>query len=41
MLPMMGRNDVGGTSTKNLMHWTQMVRSGYFQAFDYGSPAAN
>jgi hypothetical protein len=20
-LPMMGRNDVGGTSTKNLMHW--------------------
>jgi hypothetical protein len=21
MLPMMGRNDVGGTSTKNLLHW--------------------
>lgn len=41
MLPMMGRNDVGGTSSKNLMHWTQMMRSGYFQAFDYGSPAAN
>ena len=30
MLPMMGRNDVGGTSSKNLMHWTQMMRSGYF-----------
>ena len=37
MLPMMGRNDVGGTSTKNLMHWTQMIRSGNFEAFDYGS----
>lgn len=38
---MMGRNDVGGTSTKNLLHWVQMVRSGYFQQFDFGSAAAN
>jgi lysosomal acid lipase/cholesteryl ester hydrolase len=37
MLPMMGRNDVGGTSTKNLLHWVQMVRAGYFQMFDYGT----
>lgn len=29
-LPMMGRNDVGGTSTKNLMHWMQNIRSGNF-----------
>jgi hypothetical protein len=41
MLPMMGRNDVGGTSTKNLFHWIQMVRAGYFQQYDYGSTAAN
>lgn len=36
-LPMMGRNDVGGTSTKNLMHWIQNIRSGNFAQFDYGS----
>jgi hypothetical protein len=41
MLPMMGRNDVGGTSTKNLLHGVQMGRSGYFQQFDFGSAAAN
>jgi hypothetical protein len=36
-LPMMARNDVGGTSTKNMMHWTQNVRSGQFRMYDYGS----
>ncbi len=41
MLPMMDRNDIGGTSTKNLLHWVQMVRAGYFQQFDYGSSEAN
>jgi hypothetical protein len=35
-LPMMGRNDVGGTSTKNLLHWIQNIRSGNFANFDYG-----
>jgi len=35
-LPMMGRNDVGGTSSKNLMHWIQDIRSGEFRQFDYG-----
>lgn len=40
-LPMMGRNDIGGTSTKNLLHWVQMVRAGYFQQFDFGSADAN
>lgn len=41
MLPMMGRNDVGGTSTKNLLHWVQMVRAGYFQQFDFGTSDLN
>lgn len=36
-LPMMGRNDVGGTSTKNILHWIQLIRSNYFRQFDYGS----
>ncbi|XP_010075480.1 PREDICTED: lipase member M-like [Pterocles gutturalis] len=26
-----------GTSVKNVMHWAQMVKSGEFKAFDYGS----
>ena len=38
---MMARNDVGGTSTKNLLHWVQMMRAGYFQMFDFGTPEAN
>lgn len=38
-MPMMGRNDVGGTSTKNLMHWMQNLRTGRFAPFDYGSSA--
>ena len=37
MLPMMGRNDVGGTSMKNIYHWVQMIRGGYFQFYDYGT----
>lgn len=35
-MPMMARNDVGGTSTKNLMHWIQNVRTDKFSYFDYG-----
>ncbi|KAI6229992.1 AB-hydrolase associated lipase region and Alpha beta hydrolase fold-1 domain containing protein [Aphelenchoides fujianensis] len=37
------RNDVyfshipAGTSTKNVIHWVQMVRSGILRAYDYGS----
>ena len=29
-LPMLSRNDVGGTSSKNLLHWIQNVRTGGF-----------
>jgi hypothetical protein len=36
-LPMMARNDVGGTSSKNTMHWFQEIRSGHFAHFDYGT----
>jgi len=36
-MPMMARNDVGGTSAKNLLHWTQNMRSGDFRPFDYGA----
>ena len=35
-MPMMARNDVGGTSTKNLLHWIQWIREGKFQQYDYG-----
>ncbi|CDW91414.1 carboxylic ester hydrolase [Stylonychia lemnae] len=35
-LPMMAINDVGGTSTKNMLHWIQMLRSKRFCQFDYG-----
>jgi hypothetical protein len=36
-IPMMANNDVGGSSTKNMMHWAQMVRSGKLAQFDYGA----
>jgi len=35
-LPMIATNDVGGTSTKNLLHWIQMIRTKRFRPFDYG-----
>lgn len=31
------RYDPGGTSVNNMVHWAQEVRSGLFQAHDYGS----
>ena len=37
---MMANNDLGGTSSKNMMHWSQMIRSGTVAQFDYG-PAGN
>ena len=32
----MANNDVGGSSTKNMMHWAQMVRSSRVAQYDYG-----
>ncbi len=39
-IPMMANNDIGGSSTKNVMHWAQMLRSGRVARFDYG-PSGN
>lgn len=33
-MPMMARNDVGGTSTQNLKHWAQHVKNGKFQTLE-------
>lgn len=33
---MMANNDIGGTSTKNMMHWSQMIRTSSIAQFDYG-----
>ncbi|XP_014402953.1 PREDICTED: gastric triacylglycerol lipase isoform X2 [Myotis brandtii] len=30
-----------GTSVQNMLHWSQAVKSGKFQAFDWGSPVQN
>ncbi|XP_045882238.1 gastric triacylglycerol lipase isoform X1 [Meles meles] len=30
-----------GTSVQDVLHWSQAVKSGEFQAFDWGSPALN
>ncbi|XP_006732676.1 gastric triacylglycerol lipase isoform X2 [Leptonychotes weddellii] len=30
-----------GTSVQDVLHWSQAVKSGKFQAFDWGSPAQN
>lgn len=34
-------HDPSGTSVMNMKHWKQMLDSGKFQAFDYGSFGAN
>ena len=33
-LPMMGRNDVGGTGMNNIKHWAQNMRTGKFQTLE-------
>ena len=32
-MPMMAKNDVGGTSTRNLAHWAQLARTGKVETF--------
>ncbi len=36
-LQVMATNEVGGTSTQNMLHWVQLMCSGRFQMFDYGT----
>ena len=33
---MIANNDVGGTSPKNMVHWTQMMAADKIQLYDYG-----
>lgn len=40
-LPVFLSHTPAGTSTQNVFHWTQMVKSGETQAYDYGSEAEN
>ena len=39
-MPMMARNDVGGTSTQNLKHWAQNLKSGKFQTLETNAQPA-
>lgn len=32
-MPMMARNDVGGTSSRNIAHWQQLARTGKVESF--------
>ena len=35
-MPCMLANEPGCTSTRNMLHWMQMIRSGYMSHYDYG-----
>jgi hypothetical protein len=36
VLPLLSETEPSPTSSKNMMHWTQLVRSGKFHDFDFG-----
>ena len=36
-MAVMARNEPGGTSMKNCLHWMQMIRTGEYRRFDYGA----
>jgi pimeloyl-ACP methyl ester carboxylesterase len=36
-MPSMVANEPGGTSSQNMVHWVQMMRTGEFKRFDYGA----
>jgi len=40
-LPVLMAHEPSGTSTQNIVHWSQQVKTDVFQAYDYGSPALN
>jgi len=33
-MPMIARNDIGGSSSLNLKHYSQLVRSGNFESLE-------
>jgi pimeloyl-ACP methyl ester carboxylesterase len=35
-MPSMVANEPGGTSSQNMLHWAQMLRTGEFKRFDFG-----
>ena len=40
-VPVLGNHEPGGTSLKNVFHWSRMVQSGEFSYHDYGSDKLN
>ena len=40
-MPVYARNEPGGTSVINGLHWVQNIRSGKFERFDLGSKEKN
>ncbi len=40
-MSLMARLDTGGTSAKNMLHWTQMSLADKVRQFDYGSSTIN
>jgi len=40
-IPVYVSHSPGGTSTQNVIHFTQMIKTGQFQKYDYGSGAKN
>ncbi|XP_003383462.2 PREDICTED: gastric triacylglycerol lipase-like [Amphimedon queenslandica] len=41
LIPVYLGHTPAGTSVQNVVHWAQMVKSGAFQMYDYGSASAN
>lgn len=40
-LPQILAHEPSGTSTQNIIHWSQEIKNNVFQEYDYGSPDAN
>lgn len=40
-MPVMGNHEPGGSSLKNILHWTRNIQSGEFAYHDYGAKSEN